>query len=347
MPVLSHALPIQPGRTPGNHTADCGGQLAGPADPDPSDLVRILRTLAILTGFPGETLDTARGRGSPGPTGPGAGRRVRATVDGVFCLAAVIPSPPVLVPALCGGASAAGAGSVSGPGAAQTPESAVIELRGAVLAAGAALAEATPHWTVLGTGPSERSYAADTVGTFRGFGVDVRVNLGGPGAESAADPDPELPLAVLVAGWLRAAVAPHVSAQARVLAADTSVRKCAEIGAKLRAELDAAHEPQGVLVVADGAATLSTAAPGYFDERSVRVQTELDRAVATGDTRALLALDPALCAEMMISGRAAYQTLAGLFAADSAPPVATERYRGAPFGVGWFAGLWRPAAVVR
>ncbi|NUP29350.1 MAG: hypothetical protein HOQ44_22120 [Nocardia sp.] len=263
----------------------------------------------------------------------------------MFCLAAVIPSPPVLVPALCGGAPTAGAGSVPGPGAAQTPESAVAELRGAVLAAGAALAEATPHWTVLGVGSAERSYDADTVGTFRGFGVDVRVDLGGPGAEAPADPD--LPLAVLVAGWLRAAVAPHVAARARVLAADTPARRCAEIGAKLRAELDAEHEPQGVLVVADGAATLSTSAPGYFDERSTRVQAVLDRAVATGDTQALLTLDPALCAELMISGRAAYQTLAGLFTADSAPPVATERYRGAPFGVGWYAGLWRPAAVNR
>ncbi|MGW5382945.1 hypothetical protein [Nocardia sp. NPDC003963] len=265
----------------------------------------------------------------------------------MFCLAAVIPSPPVLVPALCGGAPAAGVGSAPEPGAAQTPESAVIELRGEVLAAGAALAEATPHWTVLGVGAAERSYDADTAGTFRGFGVDVRVNLGGPAAERSADPDPDLPLAVLVAGWLRAAVAPHVSARARVLAADTSARKCAEIGAKLRAELDAEREPHGVLVVADGAATLSTAAPGYFDERSATVQTVLDRAIATGDTEALLALDQALCADLMVSGRAAYQALAGLFAADSAPPVATERYRGAPFGVGWSAGLWRPAGPAR
>ncbi|MET8799001.1 hypothetical protein ABZV91_21635 [Nocardia sp. NPDC004568] len=221
------------------------------------------------------------------------------------------------------------------------------ELRAAVLAAGAALAEATPHWTVLGVGPVERSYDADTAGTFRGFGVDVRVDLGGPGAQTAADPDPDLPLAVLVAGWLRAAVAPHVPARACMLAADTPADKCAEFGAQLRTELDAEAEPQGVLVVADGAATLSTAAPGYFDPRSAPVQTALDRAVGTGDPEALLALDPALCTELMVSGRAAYQALAGLFAADAAPPVVSERYRGAPFGVGWFAGLWRLAAVAR
>lgn len=269
----------------------------------------------------------------------------------MFCLAALIPSPPVLVPELCGGAPVAGAGSAPEPagaqGGAQPPEAAVNELRAAVLAVGAALAEATPHWTVLGVGSTEQTYDADTTGTFRGFGVDVRVSLGGPGAEMTRGPDPDLPLAVLVAGWLRAAVAPHVPARARVLAADTPVRKCAEFGAKLRAELDAEDEPQGVLVVADGAATLSTAAPGYFDPRSAPLQTAVDVAAGAGDAEALLALDPALCADLMMSGRAAYQALAGLFAVDTAPPLATERYRGAPFGVGWFAGLWRPAAVAR
>lgn len=263
----------------------------------------------------------------------------------MFCLAALIPSPPVLVPELCGGAPAAGVGAAVEPGGAQPQEAAVNELRAAVLAVGATLGEEAPHWTVLGVGPTERTYDADTVGTFRGFGVDVRVSLGAPGAQTSTDPD--LPLAVLVAGWLRAAVAPHVPARAHLLAADTPARKCAEFGAKLRADLDAVDEPQGVLVVADGAATLSTAAPGYFDPRSAPVQTAIDRAAGAGDPEALLALDPARCAELMVSGRAAYQALAGLFAVDAASPVATERYRGAPFGVGWFAGLWRPAAVAR
>ncbi|WP_442941818.1 hypothetical protein [Nocardia sp. NBC_00416] len=228
------------------------------------------------------------------------------------------------------------------PGAVATPEAALNRLRAAVLGVGAALAEATPHWTVLGVGPAEATYDADTVGTFRGFGVDVRVALGGPSADVSAAPDADLPLAVLIAAWLRGAVAPHAAATARMVAADASMPRCAEIGAKLRAELDAADEPQGVLVVADGAATLSTASPGYFDPRAAQVQTELDRAASAGDRSALLALDPALCADLMVSGRAAYQALAGLFAADSEPPAASERYRDAPFGVGCFAGLWRP-----
>lgn len=211
---------------------------------------------------------------------------------------------------------------------------------------GAALAEAASQWTVLGVGGSEQFYDADTVGTFVGFGRDVTVSLGGPETGSARA-DPGVPLAVLVAGWLRGAVAPHATARAHLVAAHGPAQRCAEIGAKLRAELDAVDEPQGVLVVADGAATLSQAAPGYFDTRAAETQARLDRALAAGDHAALLALDPDLCAELMVSGRAAYQALAGVFAGDPEKPVVRERYRDAPFGVGYYAGLWRPGGGQR
>lgn len=262
----------------------------------------------------------------------------------MFCLAALIPSPPILVPELCGGAAPAASGPRADgpePAAGNSPN----DVRSAVLGVGAALAEVAAHWTVLGVAATGRVHGPGTAGTFRGFGVDVPVCLDGTSAPGV--PDPDLPLSVLVAGWLRGAVAPHASVRARTLAVDDSVRRCAEFGARLRAELDAAAEPQGVLVVADGAATLSTAAPGYFDERAETVQARLDRALSTGDRSALLELEPHLCADLMVSGRAAYQALAGLFAGDAEPPEVTERYRGAPFGVGYFAGLWRPRAAVR
>lgn len=218
-------------------------------------------------------------------------------------------------------------------------------LRSEVLAVGAALAEVASQWTVLGVGATEQCYDADTVGTFAGFGRDVTVSLGGPAAGSAPA-DPGLPLAVLIAGWLRGAVAPHATARAHLVAADGPAQRCAEIGAKLRAELDAVDEPRGVLVVADGAATLSQAAPGYFDARSAAAQAELERALG-GDPAALLELDPGLCAELGMAGRAAYQALAGIFAGDTEPPVVAERYRDAPFGVGYYAGTWRPGGEPR
>ena len=106
----------------------------------------------------------------------------------------------------------------------------------------------------------------------------------------------------------------------------------ADRGAALRAELDEAPDPVGVLVIADGANTLTESAPGGFDPDSVPVQAALDDALAAGDAGAL-----SRCAEGAV-GQGAYQVLAGLVGAR--PVRATELYRGAPFGVGYFAGTW-------
>ncbi|WP_040791173.1 hypothetical protein [Nocardia paucivorans] len=266
----------------------------------------------------------------------------------MFCLAALVPSPPILVSQLCGGsARARGADPRSEPDPRDTH---LAELRTAVLEVGRILAAASSRWTVVGVGDTTRIIGSDAVGTFRGFGVDVPVALSGPppvpGASSAAGatpPDPCLPLPALIAGWLRGAVAPEAVARVHLVAADTPADRCAELGADLRAELDSAAEPDVVLVVADGAATLSTAAPGYFDPDAGPLQDRLDTALATGDRAALMALDPRLCARLVLSGRAAYQVLAGLVAADPTPPAVEGRYRGAPFGVGYHVGVWRPA----
>jgi hypothetical protein len=253
----------------------------------------------------------------------------------VFSIAALVPSPPILVPELCGGiARVTGADPVSAPAS----------LRSAALEAVGALAD-THRWMVVGTGVTDELFAPDTQGTFRGFGVDTRVALSNPAlsTKSAEDvPDPQLPLAALIAGWLRGQVAPNTAASARIVAADTSTARCAEIGTELRAVLDDVPEPLGVLVIADGAATLSTASPGYLDSRAAAVQDDLDRALASGDRAGLLALDPALCAELAMSGRAAYQVLAGLFAADLSDPAVETLYQDAPFGVGYQVSVWRP-----
>ncbi|MET7769894.1 hypothetical protein [Nocardia sp. NPDC005366] len=267
----------------------------------------------------------------------------------VFSIAALVPSPPILVPELVGATSrTVGA----------DPDDPPTVLRAAVSAAAATLAGAARHWTVLGSGDADRVFGPDAVGTFLGFGVDVRVALSGDPtldvsadypadspADSTAGPDRELPLPVLIAGWLRGQFAPEVTARARVIAADSTVRHCAELGAELRAELDASDEPHGVLVVADGAATLSLKAPGYLDERAAGEQEDLERALGAGDRAALLALDPALCAELSVSGRAAYQALAGLFASDAADPSVDTLYRDAPYGVGYHVSVWRPGGT--
>jgi len=102
---------------------------------------------------------------------------------------------------------------------------------------------------------------------------------------------------------------------------------------QLRAEIDRASDPIGVLVVADGANTLTPAAPGGYDPGNAGAQLALDDALAHGDVPALMQLPP------QILGRVAFQVLAGLTGPE--PRSAKELYRGAPYGVGYFAGVWQ------
>ena len=71
-------------------------------------------------------------------------------------------------------------------------------------------------------------------------------------------------------------------------------------------EIDLSSEPTGVLVVADGANTLTPAAPGGYQPSDVEVQDALDDALAGGDVAALAQL-PA-----QVGGRVAFGVLAGL-----------------------------------
>ena len=139
---------------------------------------------------------------------------------------------------------------------------------------------------------------------------------------------------LMVAGWLRGQVNPEVTAETRCYpnALDTSTALTR--GRALRAEIDAHADPVGVLVVADGAHTLTPSAPGGYDPESVAVQTALDDALAVGDVAALADLPAA------VVGRVAFAVLAGL--AEPGPAAARELYRGAPYGVGYFVGVWRP-----
>ncbi|CAM3072776.1 hypothetical protein [Skermania piniformis] len=232
--------------------------------------------------------------------------------------AALVPSLPALVPELNGADSA------------ETEE-----VRLAASAECARLDAATTRWTVLGIGPATARYPATTRGTFAGFGVDLVVGLG---PDPAGPVDPQLPVSVLVGAWLRGRVAPAVGADAWVVAADAAPAQCAELGAALRRELDAEPTPHGLLVVADGATTLTARAPGYHDPRAAAVQAGVTAALGAADRAALAALDPELCAELGITGRAAYQVLAGALP----DAVGSTTYAAAPFGVAYHVGRWEP-----
>ncbi len=228
---------------------------------------------------------------------------------------AIVPSAPVMVPELASSAAAE-----------------LADLRAAVLAAAATL---PPRWIAIGVGPADDVIGQERAGTFAGYGVDLRVALS-PGAwahgRRPTDDAGELPLCALVTGWLRGQADAQARAEVRVYSDDLGDDAALTHGRRLRTDVDEAGEPIGVLVVADGFHTLTPPAPGGYDPGSVPMQADLDVALATGDTAALEHLPRA------VVGRVAYQVLAGL----GKPRSARELYRGAPYGVGYFAGVWHP-----
>jgi hypothetical protein len=233
----------------------------------------------------------------------------------VLSAIAIVPSAPVLVPELAGAAVAE-----------------VSDLTAAVLAAAAVL---PAHWVVIGTGQNDDVLGPSgpkSTGTFAGFGVDVRVRLG-PDEPDGPEPPPELPVCALLAAWVRGQAAPEATAQVRVYRIDYDADTALARGRQLRAEIDQLPDPIGVLVVADGANTLTPAAPGGYDSGNADAQQALDDALAGGDIAALARIPE------QILGRVAFQVLAGL--AEPGPRSAKELYRGAPYGVGYFVGAWQ------
>jgi len=228
----------------------------------------------------------------------------------VLSTIAIVPSAPVIVPELAASAAAELAG-----------------LREAVFTAASVLPQ---RWIAVGVGPADPVIGPPQTGTFAGYGLDLRVAL----SADALDAPGELPLCALVTGWVRGQVNPQARAEVRVYSEDQESDAATDLGGRLRTQIDDADDPVGVLVVADGVHMLTPPAPGGYDPDSIPVQDALDDALASGDTAAMARLPRS------VVGRVAYQVLAGL--AGQPPRSAKELYRGAPYGVGYFAGVWHP-----
>ena len=169
------------------------------------------------------------------------------------------------------------------PELAATAAEELAELREAVFTAAGSLPS---RWIAVGVGAADAVLGPDTAGTFAGYGVDRRVTLS-PGAPDTLR---ELPLCALIAGWVRGQAKPEARAEVRVYAADHEVNAALARGRRLRAEIDEAVDPVGVLVVADGAPTLTPPAPGGYQPDSIPAQAALDDALAAGDAAALTRL---------------------------------------------------------
>jgi hypothetical protein len=92
-----------------------------------------------------------------------------------------------------------------------------------------------------------------------------------------------------------------------------------------------------VLVVGDGSARRSPTAPGHYDERAAPFDLAVEHAFRDGDMAALAALDAALARDLMATGRAAWQVLAG--ALGDRRPAGEIFYADAPFGVGYLVAV--------
>ncbi|WP_433279865.1 hypothetical protein ACQPZA_09600 [Pseudonocardia xinjiangensis] len=240
----------------------------------------------------------------------------------MLTLVAVLPEPPLLVPELATGAATETA-----------------ELRAACVGAAARLGAASARWVAVGADAGgRRTVRPPARGSFVGFGADVVVGL--DPASAAVPVDPELPLPLLIAGWVAAAGGVAVSIRGELVAPDEDPRACAELGTALAAELAADPDPVGLLVVGDGATTHTAKAPGYLDERAGPFDAAVAAALRDADTDALAHLDAGLATALHVAGRAPWQVLAGA--------AAGRRWRGeltysaVPYGVAYHVAVWTP-----
>lgn len=221
--------------------------------------------------------------------------------------AAFCPNPPVLIPGLAQGAA---------------PE--LDDLRRACHSAITRLGSSGAPIVVIGSGSSTRRHDATARGTFAGYGIALEVGLG------ADEPGPlELPLSLTVGAWLlRAALGANCGARGLSVADDTG--GLSGIGTAGDVAL---------LVMGDGSARRSTAAPGYLDERAEPFDAAVEAALRSGDPSTLATLDAALGAELLAAGVPAWR---------AAGVLAQGRYAGellyaaAPYGVGYFVATWTP-----
>jgi hypothetical protein len=184
---------------------------------------------------------------------------------------------------------------------------------------------------LLGAGPVSRSFPPQARGTLAAFGVAGELALGVPEPDSAAA---DLPPALTVGAWLvRDALGPDTGAVAFAVGPDFAAHPAARELHELAGARDVA-----LLVLGDGSARRSLAAPGYLDERAEAFDAAVEAALAGGDGAALRALDGALGAELLAAGVPAWHAAGRLL--EGTAYAGTVLYAEAPYGVGYFAAAW-------
>ena len=233
---------------------------------------------------------------------------LQTVITGVaFC-----PHPPALIPAVAQGAAA--------------------ELENLLTQCDRAITDVTSaqpdRLMVLGAGPQSRAYPPSAWGSLAGFGVPVEVHLapGGDGAD-------RLPLSLTVGSWLiDRALGPHNGAIGVAVGSDFFESRASD------ALVGAGGERVGLIVMGDGTARRSRAAPGYWDERAEGFDAAVLAALAAGDSAALAALDLKIAAELLCAGAPAWAVAGALLSGERMD--AEVLYAEAPFGVQYTVAGW-------
>jgi hypothetical protein len=253
----------------------------------------------------------------------------------VIVAAAICPSPPLLAGALTGQAAV------------------LPELRAACAAAVARLLVPAPD-VVTVVGLAEATGPWDPAGELSLASFAPALRAGGhrhdgrPSSDNSKTSDaglpaaaPALPLALGIGALLLAEAGYRGTRVLRGIAEDEPPAACLALGREI-----AASAPRvALLAVGDGTARRSASAPGYLDERAAPFDGAVERAVRDGDLPAIAALDPALAADLLASGRPAWQALAGALSADYSGVWGLETeilYSDAPLGVAYLVATLMP-----
>ncbi|MEU9347325.1 class III extradiol dioxygenase subunit B-like domain-containing protein [Streptomyces sp. NPDC048278] len=240
--------------------------------------------------------------------------------------AAVCPCPPVLVPELAAGAA---------------PE--LDAARAACTDALGVLAAARPDLLVV-VGPAEQAgrgvFPQGSRGTFRGFGAELDVRLGGgPAGDPTGGPDAagerELPPSLAVGAWLLERTGwADAPVEGLGVGEPLETERCVRTGR----EIAGRAARVAMLVMGDASACRTLKAPGYLDERAAPFDAEAARALGAADIEAIKALDTDLAYRLKAAGRAPWQVLAG--AAEDAGLAGALLYDDAPYGVCYLVAAW-------
>jgi hypothetical protein len=197
------------------------------------------------------------------------------------------------------------------------------DLRDACAAAVARLLAAAPEMVaVVGAGDVTATWDPDSQPDLRAYADRVR---GGT---------PGLPLAVGLGAMLLDEAGYGGPRVLHAIGEAAPADECLRLGASLA---DAAPRV-GLLAVGDGSARRSPSAPGHLDERAEPFDASVEKAFRDGDMAALAALDPRLARDLMATGRAAWQVLAGAVGTTAAT-AGEILYSGAPFGVSYLVAV--------